>query len=314
MVTPSGLVLLTDRRLASGSLPRVVAAAVRGGVAWVILRERDLPYAERRALALTLRDLLPPGRLIVSGPDPLGADAVHLAEADPLPAAGVALIGRSCHDVPRLSIEDYATLSPVYPTQSKPGYGPAIAPAAAAELAGRVPWLALGGVDTAERAAACAVAGAQGIAVMGAIMRATDPERVARELAAGFGAASAGRRREETAAASAGRRREETAAARAGRRHGETAADMVTGNVDGINIDVNMDAVNPSSTRGQHDAASDVDGGWAVEPMHETRPTSAVVAAGAAGSARPIGSARPAGTARRAAPPEGRRPGGAVGP
>jgi len=254
-VTPSGLVLLTDRRLASGSLARVVAAAVRGGVAWVILRERDLPYAERRALALTLRDLLPPGRLIVSGPDPLGADAVHLAAADPLPAAGVALIGRSCHDVPRLSIEDYVTLSPVYPTQTKPGYGPVIAPAAAAELAGRVPWLALGGVDTAERAAACAVAGAQGVAVMGAIMRAPDPERVARELAAGFGAARAALGREEP-------RREEPDA------------------------EVRTDA-------------------W---------PTGAVVAAGAAGSARPVGSARPAGMARPAAPPEGRRPGGTVGP
>jgi len=249
-VTPSGLVLLTDRRLASGSLPRVVAAAVRGGVAWVILRERDVPYAERRALALTLRDLLPPGRLIVAGPDPLGADAVHLAEADPLPAAGVALIGRSCHDVPRLSIEDYVTLSPVYPTQSKPGYGPAIAPAAAAELAGRVPWLALGGVDTAERAAACAVAGAQGIAVMGAIMGAPDPERAARELAAGFGAARS---------------------ARNGR-----------------------NSSNPEDS--------------------EALPAGAVVAAVAAGSARPIGSARPAGAARPATPPEGGRPGGTAGP
>jgi thiamine-phosphate diphosphorylase len=275
VVTPSGLVLLTDRRLASGSLVRVVAAAVRGGVAWVILRERDLPYAERRALALTLRDLLPPGRLIVSGPDPLGADAVHLAEADPLPAAEVALIGRSCHDVPRLSIEDYVTLSPVYPTQTKPGYGPAIAPAAAAELAGLVPWLALGGVDTADRAAACAVAGAQGIAVMGAIMRASDPERTARELAAGFGAARSARRREEA------------------------AATVPTGDASGES--------------GQPDAVGDLDD-RAAGPESEVRPTGAVVAAGAAGSARPVGSARPAGAARPASPPEGRRPRGTAGP
>jgi thiamine monophosphate synthase len=276
VVTPSGLVLLTDRRLACGSLPRVVAAAVRGGVAWVILRERDLPYAERRALAVTLRNLVPPGRLIVSGPDPLGADAVHLAEADPLPAAGVALIGRSCHDTPRLSVEDYVTLSPVYPTQTKPGYGPAIAPAAAAELAGLVPWLALGGVDTADRAAACAVAGAQGIAVMGAIMRADDPEGVARELAAGFGAARSARCRTEAA--------------------GEAAA---------------ADASDASS---HPDTAYDVDGAREAGPVYEARPTGAVVAAGAAGSARPVGSARPAGTARPATAPKGRRPGGTAGP
>jgi thiamine monophosphate synthase len=193
VVTPSGLVLLTDRRLASGSLLTVVARAVRGGAAWVILRERDLPYDERRALAVALRDLLPPGRLIVAGPDPLGADAVHLAEADPLPAASVGLVGRSCHDTPHLSIEDYVTLSPVYSTQTKPGYGPALAPARASALAGEVPWLALGGIDTPVRAAACAAAGARGVAVMGAVMRATDPERVSRELAAAFGEARTAR-------------------------------------------------------------------------------------------------------------------------
>lgn len=187
-MTPSGLVVLTDRRLAAGPLIEVVAAAVRGGAAWVVLRERDLPYAERRRLAVALRDVLPPGRLIVAGPDPLGADAVHLAAVDPLPAAGVSLIGRSCHGVPDLSIEDYVTLSPVYPTSTKPGYGPALGPATADALAVEVPWLALGGIDTPARAAECAAAGARGIAVLGAVMRAADPEAVARSLATAFGA------------------------------------------------------------------------------------------------------------------------------
>ncbi|MDT5031533.1 MAG: thiamine-phosphate pyrophosphorylase, partial [Actinoplanes sp.] len=44
MVTPVGLVVLTDRRLASAPLPAVVRAAVDGGARWVILRERDLRY------------------------------------------------------------------------------------------------------------------------------------------------------------------------------------------------------------------------------------------------------------------------------
>jgi thiamine monophosphate synthase len=189
MVTPSGLVVLTDRRLAAGPLVPAVAAAVRGGAAWVVLRERDLPYAHRRRLAVELRELLPPGRLIVAGPDPLGADAVHLAAADPLPSTAVALAGRSCHGVPKLSVEDYVTLSPIYPTSTKPGYGPALGPANAAALAGDVPWLALGGIDSPSRAAACAAAGASGIAVLGAVMRATDPEGVARALASAFGAA-----------------------------------------------------------------------------------------------------------------------------
>jgi thiamine-phosphate pyrophosphorylase len=193
VVTPGGLVLLTDRRLAATALPEVVARAVRGGAGWVVLRERDLPYAQRRALARTLRELLPPGRLIVAGPDPLGADAVHLAGGDPLPSAPVGLTGRSCHGVPRLSGEDYVTLSPVFPTATKPGYGPPLGPAGAAALAGDVPWLALGGIDSPERAAACAAAGARGVAVLGAVMRADDPEAVCRSLSEAFAGARAGR-------------------------------------------------------------------------------------------------------------------------
>ena len=114
MVSPAGLVVLTDRRLAGGPLPQVIEAAVRGGAAWVILRERDLPYAERRALADELRAVVPPGRLIVAGPDPLGGDAVHLAEADSWPDSDVRLIGRSRHDLVVPSEEDYVTLSPVF--------------------------------------------------------------------------------------------------------------------------------------------------------------------------------------------------------
>jgi thiamine-phosphate pyrophosphorylase len=183
----SGLVLLTDRRaVTAGSLPAVVEQALRGGVGWVILRERDLPYADRMALARRLKAMLPPGRLIVAGPDPLCADAVHLAEADQLPSVPVSLIGRSRHDSPDVSIEHYITLSPIYLTASKPGYGPALTPERAAALAGDVPWLALGGVDSPSRAAECARAGAAGIAVMGALMRAPDPQATAGALAAAF--------------------------------------------------------------------------------------------------------------------------------
>ncbi|BAL85862.1 putative thiamine monophosphate synthase [Actinoplanes missouriensis 431] len=196
MVTPGGLVVLTDRRSAAGPLVEVVAAAVRGGADWVILRERDLGYEERAALAAQLRPLLPPGRLIVAGPDPLGGTAVHLSAADPLPS-GVPLVGRSWHGAEPPSDVDYVTLSPIYPTATKPGYGPALGAAGAAALAGRVPWLALGGVDSAARAAECARAGAEGIAVLGAIMRAANPARVASELAGAFAAA-------QRAAASAG--------------------------------------------------------------------------------------------------------------
>ncbi|MEU7906091.1 thiamine phosphate synthase [Actinoplanes sp. NPDC049118] len=186
MVTPCGVVVLTDRRLAARPLVEVVAAAVRGGASWVVLREKDLAYAERYALAAALRVVVPPGRLVVAGPDPLGGDAVHLSETDPVPPdAGI--VGRSCHGAPRLSTEDYVTLSPIYPTATKPGYGPALGPARAAELAGDVPWLALGGIDSPGRVAECLAAGAAGVAVLGAVMRAVDPESVTAELVAAAG-------------------------------------------------------------------------------------------------------------------------------
>jgi thiamine monophosphate synthase len=190
VVTPTGVIVLTDRRLAAGPLPAVVEAAVGSGADWVILRERDLGYAQRRALADTLRALLPPGHLIVAGSDALGGDAVHLAAADPPPVRHrYGLVGRSCHggaELARLSDEDYVTLSPVFATATKPGYGPARTPEGAARLGSPVPWLALGGVDSAERAARCGAVGAAGIAVLGAVMRARDPARMTRELAAAF--------------------------------------------------------------------------------------------------------------------------------
>ena len=175
-----GLVLLTDRRQARRSLVDVVAAAVDGGARYVVLREKDLPRYERAALADALRVVLAPvdGRLIVAGPDPLGGDAVHLAAADP--AVATALVGRSCHraeDLARLSNEDYVTLSPVFPSRSKPGYGPPLGAAGLARLCARtpVPVFALGGVTSPDQVAACVAAGAAGVAVMGGVMRAADP-------------------------------------------------------------------------------------------------------------------------------------------
>jgi thiamine-phosphate pyrophosphorylase len=175
------LLLLTDRRQARLPLRAVLRKAVDGGALSIVLREKDLPRAERLALARWLRDLLTPlgGRLIVAGPDPLESDAVHLAAGDPIPK-GVALVGRSCHDadeVDRLSTEDYATVSPVFPTASKPGYGPALGLSGLKALADRTtrPVYALGGIETAAQIADCRAHGAAGVAVMGAVMRAPDP-------------------------------------------------------------------------------------------------------------------------------------------
>ena len=71
---------------------------------------------------------------------------------------------------------DYATISPIFPTQSKPGYGPPLYLDGLKRVVGKVtiPLVALGGV-TAATALSCRRAGASGVAVMGTIMRASDP-------------------------------------------------------------------------------------------------------------------------------------------
>lgn len=185
------MVVVTDRRQAGAPLPEVVTAAVAGGARRVLLREKDLPAPERSALAARLRRILAPagGRLIVAGPDPFGGEAVHLAAADPPPPAGSGLlVGRSCHsaaEIDRLTVEDYLTVSPVFASASKPGYGPPLGPGGLAALCRRAaprPVLALGGVQTPGQAAACVAAGAAGVAVMGAVMRAADPAALVRQL------------------------------------------------------------------------------------------------------------------------------------
>jgi thiamine-phosphate diphosphorylase len=170
------LLVLTDRTRTGGRpLVEVVRAAVAGGADRVVLREKDLPAAERRDMAARLRTFVP--ILLVASDATIAADGVHLAATDQFPEPRPPLLGRSCHnpaDLDAAAAEgcDYATLSPIFPSPSKPGYGPALGPAA---LGGApLPVYALGGVDPSN-ARACVVAGAAGVAVMGHVMGAPDP-------------------------------------------------------------------------------------------------------------------------------------------
>jgi len=185
---PSGLLVVTDRHQAAAPLEAITMEAMLAGVRWIWLRDRDMPAAERRdlagrLLAITRRH----GAVLSIGGDldlaiELAADSVHLGAGASVAAARRklgpgALIGISAHGEADIATAqaagaDYATLSPIYPTQSKPGYGPALGVAAITQAArSALPVLALGGV-TAERSPACMRAGAAGIAVMGEVMRA----------------------------------------------------------------------------------------------------------------------------------------------
>jgi thiamine-phosphate pyrophosphorylase len=195
------VLLLTDRRACEGrgrSLVETVTAALAAGIGSVVFREKDLPAEERlrlgEALAGAVRSA---GGTLVVASDPvlasrLGAVALHRSARDPLPDRRTDLPwGRSCHSLAELQAAAaegaaYATLSPIFPSRSKPGYGPALGLPELARCTAALPLLpiyALGGVD-AGTAGPCAHAGARGVAVMGAVMAADDPESAARRLLA----------------------------------------------------------------------------------------------------------------------------------
>ena len=184
------LLLLTDRTQARRPISEVIGAAVDGGARAVVLREKDLPRDERARLAAVLRPLLAAvhGWLLVASDLSIATGGVHLAADDPLPQDRPPIVGRSCHDARELKAAtaeglDYVTLSPVAATASKPGYGPALGHAELRRLCAStdVPVYALGGVD-ASNARGWLEAGAYGVAVMGAVMRAARPDRAVADL------------------------------------------------------------------------------------------------------------------------------------
>ncbi|HEV2336560.1 MAG TPA: thiamine phosphate synthase [Stellaceae bacterium] len=198
------LLVISDRSQARRALVEIAAAAFRGGCRWFSLREKDLPAAERRDLLRALVALGHRYGATVTAHDDIaavvavGAGGVHLPSGgDPAAARRQlpsGLIGVSAHAPEEAALQlaagaDYVTLSPIFLTASKPGYGPAVgvdALAAAARLA-TGPVVALGGIDAAN-AAACLAVGAAGIAVMGEAMRAADPEATVRRLLAAIAA------------------------------------------------------------------------------------------------------------------------------
>ncbi|MEA1675330.1 thiamine phosphate synthase [Nitrospirillum sp. BR 11163] len=187
------LLIITDRRQAFLPLPRLLDRVFAAGCRWASVREKDLAPQDRLDL---VRRLVPIARhhgalLTVHGDVAAAAlcDGVHLGAGGDVAAARArlgaqALVGLSRHHPGEgLGGADYATLSPIFETASKPGYGPALGPRALSRLPGA---LALGGITPAN-AAEVRAAGAAGLAVMGTVMRASDPGAVVRDLLAAWG-------------------------------------------------------------------------------------------------------------------------------
>ncbi len=194
------LLVISDRSQARQQLVDIAEAAFRGGCRWFSLREKDLSAGERRELLRQLVEIGHRYQALVMIHDDIdaavaeGAAGVHLpGGSDPCIARArlpQGLIGASTHSPAEAAAQlaagaDYVTVSPIFLTASKPGYGPAVGLDALAEAAHLAagPVVALGGIHR-RNIAACLAAGARGIAVMGDVMRSDDPERTVRDLLA----------------------------------------------------------------------------------------------------------------------------------
>jgi thiamine-phosphate pyrophosphorylase len=186
---PDRLYLIADTTGARQALPYAVDAAVRAGVRLVQLRAKELPDSEYLALARAVRAITAAhgARLLINTrlhvATAIGADGVHLPRdasiRDARHALGPkALIGVSAHsaaELHRAEAEgaDFVTLSPIFPTISKPWAVDLLGLDGFAALVATttLPVFALGGVQP-DNAASCLGAGACGVAVVSAIMAA----------------------------------------------------------------------------------------------------------------------------------------------
>jgi thiamine-phosphate pyrophosphorylase len=210
------LYLVTDPDLGRGRpLSALVAQAVRGGVTLVQLRDKGAEGKALLELARELKDVLDPAGvpLIVNDSADValaaGAAGCHVGQTD-LPAEEArallgesALLGLSLDQVDQArgvdpSLLDYIAFGPFAATGTKTDAGAPIGAEGihAVRSLTALPLVAIGGID-AGSAGAAVEAGADGIAVVSAIMAAPDPEAAARELCGVIEAAR--RRRKEIA-------------------------------------------------------------------------------------------------------------------
>jgi thiamine-phosphate pyrophosphorylase len=195
------LYLVTDRSLAMGrGLTEVVSAAVQGGVTVVQLREKGTGTREFLALAQAMKALLDPQGIPLIVNDRLDlalacdAAGVHLGQEDMPCHIARRLLGserllgvsvstpEEAHRAEREGA-DYLGVSPIFVTPTKRDT-PAATGLAGLRLiraATHLPLVAIGGLSAANAAAVMA-AGADGIAVVSALMAAPDPRMAAREL------------------------------------------------------------------------------------------------------------------------------------
>lgn len=180
---------ITDARLCGLSHSEQVGRLLAGGATFIQLREKHASPREfyRDAVEALLLARARGARLIINDRADLalalGADGVHLGQDDLPPDAARRLLGRkaiigySTHSVAqavaaaRLPV-DYLAIGPIYPTSSKENPDPVVGLEGlrlVREAIGDLPLVAIGGI-TLERAAETLAAGADSVAVVGALV------------------------------------------------------------------------------------------------------------------------------------------------
>lgn len=189
------LIVITDPDCGPGRDPVAVARlALAGGAPAIQLRAKVGTAREMAELSrLLLQETRRSGALLfvndrVDVALAVGADGAHIGDDDlPLSAARAIapagfLLGRSVDSPEEAAAAarggaDYLGVGPVFSTGSKLDTGPVVGlPGVEAVriAAGDTPVVGIGGID-AGNAGAVATAGADGVAVIGAVMRAGDP-------------------------------------------------------------------------------------------------------------------------------------------
>jgi thiamine-phosphate pyrophosphorylase len=187
-----------------GEARPLLEAALRGGAGLIQLRDKDLGDDDLIAAAAPFRHAAREHEalfILNDRPDLVavcGADGVHVGQED-LPVAkarGIAgadaLVGLSTHTPEQIDKAigadggdrpDQVSVGPVWETPTKagrPATGLDLVRYAAAHAA-KLPWFAIGGIDTSN-VDEVVVAGAERIVVVRAIRDAADPEAAARDL------------------------------------------------------------------------------------------------------------------------------------
>lgn len=195
------LYLVTDRSLSRGrSTLEIVRAAVRGGVTCVQLREKTCSTREFIAEALRIKSFLDSSSVALIINDrvdvalAVAADGVHLGQSDMPLAAARSIVGDSM--VIGISVEsrrdaveaesggaDYLGVSPIFatPTKTDTAAPLGLAGLQAIRRVVKIPLVGIGGLNRGN-AAEVVRSGADGVAVVSAIVAAEDPEQAAREL------------------------------------------------------------------------------------------------------------------------------------